>query len=504
MTVSAGTAVAQLRVMKKGTRFLFLLLLTACVNAACATNPVTGKRQVSLLSEAEEMAIGQQQDAEIRKEMGVYDDPELQRYVNDIGQQLARVSHRPNLPWTFTVVDSPAINAFALPGGYIYLTRGILAYLDDESELAGVLGHEIGHVTARHAAQAYTRQAQAGIALTVLSIFVPSTAPFADLGATGLSVLFMRHGREAELEADRLGIEYGSGANYDPAGVPRFLATLARVDALSERGVPNWLSTHPDPGSRVVKAEPVAGKFVSADAKTLNRDQYLERIHGLVFGDKPEDGIVRANEFLHPLLRFAVKFPEGWELTNTPSAVLAQEPGTDHFMVLQEVEQPRLRQGSGGQGGQSLGDAAVAAMRSAGYAVVDGRIDKINGHDAHVGLYRGNAKDVGKVLMRAAHIALGRQLYVVAGFAPEKEFEQVDKDILPSVQTFRQLSAAEASRIQPNRIDFYVVKAGDSWQSIATRQGKSFVSAATLAIMNDRDVSAQPQAGDRVKIVVEG
>ena len=243
---------------------------------------------MSLLSEAEELAIGQQQDAEIRREMGVYDDPELQRYVNDIGQELARVSHRPNLPWTFTIVDSPAINAFALPGGYIYLTRGILAYLDDEAELAGVLGHEIGHVTARHAAQAYTRQAQAGIGLTILSIFVPGTAPFADLGATGLSVLFLRHGREAELEADRLGVEYGSGAGYDPAGVPRFLATLARVDALSERGVPNWLSTHPDPGSRVVKAEPVAGKFVSAEAKTLNRDQYLERIHGLVFGDKPE------------------------------------------------------------------------------------------------------------------------------------------------------------------------------------------------------------------------
>ena len=434
--------------------------------------------------------------------MGVYDDPELQRYVNDIGQQLARVSHRPNLPWTFTVVDSPAINAFALPGGYIYLTRGILAYLDDESELAGVLGHEIGHVTARHAAQAYTRQAQAGIALTVLSIFVPGTAPFADLGATGLSVLFLRHGREAELEADRLGVEYGSGAGYDPAGVPRFLATLARVDALSERGVPNWLSTHPDPGSRVVKAEPVAGKFVSADAKTLNRDQYLERIHGLVFGDKPEDGIVRGNEFLHPLLRFAVKFPEGWELTNTASAVLAQEPGT-RALHGAAGSGAAPSPGSGGQA-QSLGDAAVAAMRSAGYTVVDGRIDKINGQDAHVGLYRGNAKDVGKVLMRAAHIALGRQLYVVAGFAPEKEFDQVDKDILPSVQTFRQLSAAEASRIQPNRIDFYVVKAGDSWQSIATRQGKSFVSAATLAIMNDHDVSVQPQAGDRVKIVVEG
>lgn len=485
----------------QGSGIRLCLLLTLLVTAAaCATNPVTGKRQMSLLSEAEELAIGQQQDAEIRREMGVYDDPELQRYVNDIGQQLARVSHRPHLPWTFTVVDSPAINAFALPGGYIYLTRGILAYLDDEAELSGVLGHEIGHVTARHAAQAYTRQAQAGIGLAILSIFVPSTAPFADLGATGLSVVFLRHGREAELEADRLGVEYGSGAGYDPAGVPRFLATLARVDRLSERGVPNWLSTHPDPGSRVVKAEPVAGKFVSADAKTLNRDQYLERIKGLVFGDRPEDGIVRGSEFLHPLLRLGVKFPDGWELTNTPSAVLAQEPGTDHFMVLQEVEQPSLLR----QGGRSIGDAAVAAMRSAGYTVVDGRVDTINGHDAHIGLYRGNAKDVGKVLMRAAHIALGRQLYVVAGFAPEQEFGRVDKDILPAVQSFRQLSAAEASRIQPNRIDFYVVKAGDSWQSIAARQGRSFVSAATLAIMNDHEVNVQPQPGDRIKIVVEG
>jgi predicted Zn-dependent protease len=491
--------------MKKETCFLFSFLLTLIVTAACATNPVTGKRQMTLLSEAEEIAIGQQQDAEIRREMGVYDDPELQRYVSDIGQQLARVSHRPNLPWTFTIVDSPAINAFALPGGYIYLTRGILAYLDDEAELAGVLGHEIGHVTARHAAQAYTRQAQAGIGLAILSIFVPATAPFADLGSAGLSVLFLRHGRDAELEADRLGVEYGSGAGYDPAGVPRFLATLARIDRLSERGVPNWLSTHPDPGSRVTKAEPVAGKFVSADAKALNRDQYLDRINGLVFGDKPEDGVVRGNEFLHPLLRIGVTFPEGWELTNTESAVLAQEPGTQHFMVLQEVEQPSLlRQGSGGQAMRSIGEAAVAAMRNAGYTAVDGRVERINGNEAHVGLYRGNAKDVGPVLMRAAHIAVGRQLYVVAGFAPEKEFALVDRDILPAVQTFRQLSAAEASAIRPNRLSFYTVRAGDSWQSIAARQGKSYVNAATLAIMNDRDVNVQPQPGDRVKIVIAG
>ncbi|HYE87046.1 MAG TPA: M48 family metalloprotease [Vicinamibacterales bacterium] len=488
-------------------RLVFLAAVLA-VSTACATNPVTGKRQMSLLSEAEELAIGQQQDVEIRREMGVYEDQELQRYVNEIGQELARKSHRPTLPWTFTIVDSPAVNAFALPGGYIYLTRGLMAYIDDEAELAGVIGHEIGHVTARHAAQAYTRQAQAGIGLAILSIFVPSTQPFTDLGAAGLGVLFLKHGREQELEADRLGVEYGSGAGYDPAGVPRFLATLARVSSLSERGVPNWLSTHPDPGSRVTEAEPIAGRFMSADAKRVNRDQYLERIRGMVFGDSPKDGIVRGNEFLHPLLRIGVKFPEGWELTNTPQAVMAQEPGTNHFMVLQEVDAAPLRQGAGGQAAATqtsrLADIAIRGMRETGYSAVDGAMQRINGNDAYIGRYRGNAKGVGKVEMRAAHIAIGRQLYVIAGFAPESEFDLVDRDISPSLQTFRQLTVQEAAGIRPNRIDFYTVRQGDSWQSIAARQSKGYVNAATLAIMNDHDVSTQPNAGDRVKIVVEG
>ena len=490
--------------MRKAQCLLLGVILTAC--AACATNPVTGKSQVSLLSEAEELAIGQQQDAEIRREMGVYDDPALQRYVSDIGIEIARKSHRPNLPWTFTIVDSSAINAFALPGGFIYLTRGLMAYLDDESELAGVLGHEIGHVTARHAAQAYTRQAEANIGLMILSIFVPSTQPFTELGASGLSVLFLKNGREAELEADRLGVEYASGVGYDPTGVPRFLSTLARVDALSERGIPNWLSTHPNPGARVEKAQPLAGKFVSADATKVNHDQYLERIEGLVFGDSPKDGIVRGNEFLHPLLRIGMKFPEGWELTNAPQAVMAQEPGTQHFMVLQEVERRVVTRPSSGNQvtPQAIAEIALAAMRQAGYSPVDGAYERINGNEAYLGLYRGNAKDVGKVMMRAAHIAIGRQLYVVAGFAPEKEFDVVDRDVQPSLKTFRQLTPAEASNVRPNRLQFYVVRPGDSWQSIAARQGKNFVNAATLAIMNDREVSAQPQAGERIKIVVEG
>ena len=480
--------------MIKGTCFLFAIFVSA-LTLACATNPVTGKKQISLLSEAEEAAIGQQQDAEVRREMGVYDNPALQRYVTDIGQRLAATSHRPTLPWTFTVIDSQAINAFALPGGYVYITRGILPYLDDESELAGVLGHEIGHVTARHAAQAYTRQAEAGLGLAVLSIFVPGTRPFTDLGSSGLGVLFLKNGREAEIEADRLGVEYASGGGWDPAGVPRFLSTLQRVDSLSERGVPNWLSTHPAPGSRVERAEPVAAKFASTSATAKNRDQYLEQIDGLVFGDNPKDGIVRGHVFLHPLLRLGIDFPDGWEVINTAEQVMAREPGTPHYMVLQEVEQARGRQ---------LGDIAIAAMTRAGYKVIDGSMERINGLEAYVGTYRGSVQGAGRVIMRAAHIAMGRQVYVVAGFAPEAEFPVVDKDVLGAVRTFRELSRDEVSRIRPNKVDFYVVRRGDSWQSIAARQGKDIVSAATLAIMNDHQVFDQPAPGDRIKVIVEG
>ena len=472
---------------------LAALVLVATV--ACATNPVTGKRELSLLSEAEELAIGQQADAEIRREMGVYPDQDLQRYVSDIGMRMAQLSHRPNLPWSFTVLDNPAINAFAVPGGYIYVTRGILAYLGDEAELAGVLGHEIGHVTARHASQQYSRQATGGIGLALLSIFVPQTAPFADLSSMGLGMLFLKYGRDDELESDRLGMEYAAQAGWDPSGVPRFLSTLARVDAMSERGIPNWLSTHPEPGSRVGVAEPLVARFASGEAASRNRDKYLEVIDGLVVGDSVEQGIVRGAAFLHPMLRIALDFPEGWEVVNSPEQVVAREPGTQHYMLLQLVSQPR---------GRTIEEVALDAMRRAGYRALDGNRDQVGGLDAYVGVYRGSLGGVGRVLMRAAHIAVGRQVYVLAGFAPEGEFDRANRAIEPAIRTFRELTPQQAAAIQPNRLAYYVVRPGDSWQSIAQRAGQGITSATSLALMNGHDVSEQPQPGDRVRIVVGG
>src|SRR5437667_5557657 len=226
---------------------LFLLLLSACVR-----NPATGKREIVLVSESQEVAMGQQADVQTREEYGVVDNAPLQSYVQTMGRKLVAVSHRPNLEWHFTVVDSPVVNAFAIPGGYVYITRGILAYLGSEAELAGVVGHEIGHVTARHTVRQMTREQLAQIGLGVGGALSPTFGQLGNLAENGLGVLFLRFSRDNEREADRLGVEYAARAAWDPRQVSNFFDVLARLSAASGREtIPGWLQTHPDPPQRV-------------------------------------------------------------------------------------------------------------------------------------------------------------------------------------------------------------------------------------------------------------
>src|SRR5688500_18150859 len=309
---------------------------------ACATNPATGKKEFSLMSEAQEIELGRSMDGEVRKQMGVYADAELQKYVEGIGMRLARASQRPTLPWHFAVVDEPAVNAFALPGGYIYVTRGILPFLDTEADLAGVLGHEIGHVTARHSAQQYTKATSAGLGVQLLSIFVPEAQSFQGLTETALGVLFLKYGREDELQADRLGVDYTAKTGWNPAGVGGMLRTLARLDeaAGSRRGVPNWLSTHPAPADRVQKVqEYIAQSGVPAGTGTGRGDDvaFLRRIDGLVGGDSAGKGIVRGATFAHPVLRLWIGFPRGWEVQVSREQVMGKAPDGDEYMILQLV-----------------------------------------------------------------------------------------------------------------------------------------------------------------------
>src|SRR5688500_12794262 len=390
----------------------------AATLVACATNPVTGKKEFSLMSEAQEVQLGQQMDPQVKQEMGVYDDAELQRYVSNVGLRLARASERPNLPWHFTVVDEPAVNAFALPGGYIYLTRGILAFLNDEEQLAGVLGHEIGHVTARHSAQQYTKATSAGLGLTLLSIFVPETRPLQGVAETALGVLFLKHGRDDELQADRLGADYTAKTGWDPRGVAGMLRTLQRLDQASgsNRGVPNFLSTHPAPGDRVervlayVQQNPVA---VGTSGRPSDEREYQRVVDGIIFGDSPSDGIIRGNQFLHPDLRLALAFPEGWEIQNSASQVMAKAPDRDNYMLLQLVPNA--------QG--SVEQIAQAGMANSGFRQLNGERAQINGLNAYVGTYQGAMEGLGNVVTVAAHVVHNNNVYMFAGFAPPNQFQ---------------------------------------------------------------------------------
>ena len=450
------------------------------------------------MSEAQEIQLGQEMDAQVKREMGVYEDADLQRYVADIGMRLARASERPNLPWHFTVVDEPAVNAFALPGGYIYITRGILPFLNDEEQMAGVLGHEIGHVTARHSAQQYTKATSAGVGLTLLSIFVPEARPLQGAAETALGVLFLKYGRDDELQADRLGTQYTAKSGWDPRGVGGMLRTLERLDAASgsSKGVPNWLSTHPSPADRVqkvmafIESNPSA---VGTAGRSTDEAEYERRIDGIIFGDSPSDGLVRGNEFVHPELRLALQFPRGWEIQNSAAQVVAKAPDRDNYMLLQLVPNAR----------GSLQQIAQGTMANAGFRQLQGERATVNGLEAYVGTYQGAMEGLGNVVTVAAHIVHNRNVYFLAGLAPPNQFQGAQAEFANAIRSFHELSASQAASIKPNRVDIYTVRNGETWQAIAERGG-GLVKPSTLAIMNNHDPNQPPKAGDRIKIVVEG
>jgi predicted Zn-dependent protease len=261
--------------------------------------------------------------------------------------------------------------------------------------------------------------------------------------------------------------------------------------------VPNWLATHPAPAERIERVR-TAVKEAEAEASTSRRvdpDEYLRRMDGLVYGDNPDQGVVRGSEFLHRAMRFAIDFPRGWEINNSAAQVVAKRPGANVFLLLQLVQNPE---------GRSVEEIGRIDMGKAGFRRVEGSRTSINGLEAFVGTYEGTMQDLGRVGVRAAHIEHGRNVFLFAGIAPAANYERTEGELNAGIRSFRPLSAAEAERIQPNRIDLYTARAGDTWQTIAERPGRGIIRPQTLAIMNGRTAAEQPRAGERLKIVVAG
>ena len=340
------------------TRFQWAALtLSAAVLAGCGStsiNPVTGQAERSVMSEAAEIAEGRKSHGQVLQEYGVLKNPRVQAYVNDIGQRLAKQSQRANLQWTFTVLDSPEINAFALPGGYVYITRGIMVYLDNEADLAGVMGHEIGHVTARHGAQRATRQQDAGLGVLAASVLgavlesqgIGGAGQMAsDLSQTVAAGYISRYGREQELQADGLGAEYLSRIRFDPRNMvdvinvlknqERFAADLARAQGRPVPQQNSWLSSHPSNDQRLDNITQLAAQYKTGAAyNDEGRARYQQMLEGMAFGESAEQGLTRGRHFYHTGLGFALTASDGWRIQNEADQITLVNSAGDAGLVV--------------------------------------------------------------------------------------------------------------------------------------------------------------------------
>ncbi len=474
---------------KRGAIFGALALGTVALGS-CVTNPATGEVQLILLSERQEIELGREGAQSVEASIGVYDDQELEAYIEGIGQALAESSERPDLPWSFKVMDDGVVNAFALPGGFIYVTRGILGHFSSEAELAGVLGHEIGHVTARHSAERLSKQQLTQIGLGVGSVFSPTVARFGGIINTGLAIAFLKFSRDDERQADELGYRYMRRDDYDPTALVAVFTMLGRVtEAASGRGVPGWLATHPDPGERVERAERRIAEDPVPAGGVLGRDRYLEKIDGLVFGENPRQGFFRGNLFLHPDLEFRFTFPVGWQTVNTARAVGGISPNEDAIIQL------TLAQGS-------FAEAAAREFFSQ-EGVRSQRIKRqaINGHPATWGYFSLTSQD-GTLSGVTAFVEFDGIVYQLLGYTSQA-ISAYDEIFRTSVGSFDRLTDPAALEVQPKKIALVKLDRAQTLEEF-DRRYPSTISLEALAIINGVAERGTIPVGTTMKRVVGG
>ncbi|ARO88688.1 peptidase M48 Ste24p [Nitrosospira lacus] len=457
------------------------------------------------MSEADEMNKGREAAAEIQKKYDNYDLPTLQNYVNAVGQKLARKSHRPQLEYHFTVVDSPQVNAFALPGGYIYVTRGILAYLNSEAELAAVLGHEIGHVTARHSVRQYSAATAANAAATVgglvAGIFMPQLGgQLAQgiqslLGFTG-SVLLSGYGRSHELEADRLGAEYLARSGYDPQAMIKVIGVLknqelfdieaAKQEGREPRRYHGIFATHPDNDTRLQEVVGEASQYIEPGTKDDRRAEFLRQTEGMIFGDTVNQGVVRGNTFRHKEMGFMLSFPPGWHVRNKPDEVLATSPGGDALMILSLFDTPRGSPSDLARERFRLESAdQILAMTNNGLPIAVVTSTTQNGEPFKAGvIYHDN------------------KAYLLAGRGDSRAaFDRYRTAISSTIESFRALTDAERESIKPLEIKTIAAGKGLSYAELARNSPLGVNAEKYLRLLNGQYPDGEPVPGQRVKIV---
>ncbi len=461
----------------------------ALLLAACAINPATGKRQLVLVSEGQETRMGQASDKGVLAQFGSYEDPELQEYVETLGKKLAATSERPDLDWTFRVVDDRLVNAFALPGGYIYITRGILAHFNSEAELASVLGHEIGHVTARHSVNQMSKAQLFQVALGVGMMVSEGLERFGDVAGAGLGVLFLKFGRDDERQADDLGLRYMMRASYDPRPMAEVFSTLRRVgDSRGGEGPPAWLATHPDPENREARTlSAIAATGQDFSNSLVRRDEYLRRIDGIVFGEDPRQGFFEESRFFHPEMAFRIDFPDGWKLQNLRERVAAVSPEGDAMLRL------------------SLSDKGTAAdalrqfMGQEGVARTGSRDRQVHGLSAQAGTFTAIAQG-GTLQGEVLFVEFGAQVFQILGFSAQPRWDSFRPAVQETLASFQRLADSEILNVQPERIRLVYLDRTLSAEEFATRHGGDHPTT-ELALLNGLDPQESYQAGRTYKMI---
>jgi len=475
------------RSVARGTAVLVLL----CAAASCATNPVTGRRELSLVGEAQEISMGQEGARAAAAQMGIYPDSAIQRYVNSLGQMLARASERPNLPWSFTVVDDPIVNAFALPGGPIFVSRGILAHMNSEAQLVSVLGHEIGHVTAKHSVSQMSRQQLLQIGMVGAMIVQPELQQFGGVATQGLGLLFLKYGRDDETQADELGFRYMTAANYAPSEMVEMFTTLERLSGgENSRGTPEWLSTHPDPGNRVGKTKQriKASGMAFANA-TVERDAFLRRMDGIVFGEDPRNGYFRQSAFIHPTLRFRFDFPSGWRMQNGAEQVIGASAQGDAQVALMLA------------GNVAPQQALAKFVQQQGVQAGASSATPINGNGAAVGQFVAQNQDGSQLAGYIAYIQLDGTTYQLLAITPRAQIGAYDAVFRQTIGSFQRVTDAQLLNVKAQHVRVVTLRTAMTLTQF-NRQYPSVIAMAPLALINGVAASAVLPAGTLVKRVV--
>ena len=470
----------------------FLGILLLLFLSSCQSNMATGNKQFVLMSANEEKEIGSSQHPIIVKQFGgKYDDDQLNNYVSDLGNFIKSKSEMPNIEWNFTILDSPVVNAFALPGGYVYVTRGLLALANSEAELASVLGHEIGHVTARHSAQRHAKATLAGIGLDILNQVV-GTPGVSKVVGIGADLALRAYSRSDEYEADILGMRYTSKAGFDPSAAARFLSSLGRESRMgySREGrgqIPELLSTHPRTPARVERAMEESN-ILNVQNPIEGRSNYLSKIDGLLYGNDRKDGYITNNSFIHLDIGFKFLIPEGFTVQNNPENVIANNGSS--YVIFDGI---KVERGTNPLNYIRNNNSVYKNMESI-------ETNGIKGATAYIGFKNFEDK---KLATRLVVYAWKEDFYFRFYFLYPKN---IDKNTMDSfndtIYSFQKISDDEKNTYKPLRIKIVNVGEGIKVSDIASRMDISEKKEEYFRLLNGMRVEDNLKPGQKVKIVI--